>query len=50
MIDPRAHHNWFLLPKIMMASGLRPYYAEWWHFTLVDEPYLATYFDIVIDE
>ena len=34
----------------MKASGFRPYYAEWWHFTLVDEPYPVTYFDIVIDE
>ena len=49
-IDPRARHNRFLLREIMTASGFRPYYAEWWHFTLVDEPYPETYFDIVIDE
>ena len=50
MIDSRARHNRFLLREMMTASGFRPYYAEWWHFTLVDEPYPATYFDIVIDE
>ena len=49
-IDLGARHNRFLLREIMTASGFRPYYAEWWHFTLVDEPYPETYFDIVIDK
>ena len=49
-IDLGARHNRLLLREIMTASGFRPYYAEWWHFTLVDEPYPETYFDIVIDE
>ncbi len=49
-IDLDARHNRFLLREIMKASGFRPYYAEWWHFTLVNEPYPETYFDIVIDE
>jgi len=48
-IDLGARHNRFLLREIMTASGFRPYYAEWWHFTLVDEPYPETYFDILID-
>ncbi|MBR6570389.1 MAG: peptidase M15, partial [Clostridia bacterium] len=25
--------------------GFRPLDSEWWHFTLVDEPYPDTYFD-----
>lgn len=49
-IEMGARHNRFLLREIMTASEFRPYYAEWWHFTLVDEPYPETYFDIVIDE
>lgn len=49
-IDLGARNNRFLLREIMTASGFRPYYAEWWHFTLVDEPYPETYFDIVINE
>ena len=49
-IDLRARNNRFLLREIMTASGFRPYYAEWWHFTLVDEPHPETYFDIVINE
>ena len=49
-IDLGARNNRFLLREIMTASGFRPYYAEWWHFTLVDEPYPETYFDIVIND
>ena len=49
-IDLGARNNRFLLREIMTASGFRPYYAEWWHFTLVDEPHPETYFDIVINE
>ena len=49
-IDLEARNNRFLLREIMTASGFRPYYAEWWHFTLVDEPHPETYFDIVINE
>ena len=49
-IDLGARNNRFLLREIMTASRFRPYYAEWWHFTLVDEPYPETYFDIVIDK
>ena len=49
-IEMGARHNRLLLREIMTASGFRPYFAEWWHFTLVDEPYPETYFDIVLDE
>jgi len=49
-IDLAARNNRLLLREIMTASGFRPYYAEWWHFTLVDEPYPETYFNVVIDE
>lgn len=33
------------LREVMTACGFRPYDEEWWHFTLVDEPYPDTYFD-----
>ena len=49
-IDPAARDNRLLLREIMMASGFKPYYAEWWHFTLADEPYPQTYFDVTIDK
>ncbi|MBR6571750.1 MAG: M15 family metallopeptidase [Clostridia bacterium] len=37
--------NRMLLQKLMVKSGFRPLDSEWWHFTLVDEPYPDTYFD-----
>jgi len=41
------------LQKAMMDAGFKPYSEEWWHFTLVNEPYPATrdnsYFDFPIE-
>ena len=33
-----------LLRDVMVRHGFRPYAGEWWHFTLVNEPYPDTYF------
>ena len=32
----------------MERSGFLPYELEWWHYTLLDEPYPDTYFDFRI--
>jgi len=32
---------------LMLANGFKPYSKEWWHFTLIEEPYPDTYFDII---
>ena len=40
--------NRALLRRLMSARGFMPYAQEWWHFTLVDEPYPDTYFDFPI--
>lgn len=37
--------NRMLLQKLMVDAGFRPLDSEWWHFTLVNEPYPDTYFD-----
>ena len=37
--------NRMLLQGLMVQSGFRPLDTEWWHFTLVNEPYPDTYFD-----
>ena len=37
--------NRMLLQKLMVSAGFRPLDTEWWHFTLVNEPYTDTYFD-----
>ncbi|MFF0268254.1 D-Ala-D-Ala dipeptidase VanX [Kribbella sp. NPDC004536] len=36
------------LASVMEAAGFERYDCEWWHYTLRDEPYPNTYFDIPI--
>lgn len=38
-----------LLRTIMLRSGFKPYQNEWWHYTLVDEPFADTYFDFCVE-
>ena len=40
--------NRMLLRKVMIKHGFKPLDEEWWHFTLVDEPFPETYFDFPI--
>lgn len=40
--------NRLLLRNTMMAHGFKPLAEEWWHFTLRDEPYPDTYFDVPV--
>ena len=47
-ITPEQHANRMLLRDAMLARGFRPLSTEWWHFTLRDEPYPDTYFDIPV--
>jgi D-alanyl-D-alanine dipeptidase len=57
--DPRSHTespevserqltNRFLLREAMEAGGFQNYAAEWWHYTLRDEPYPDAYFNIPV--
>jgi len=59
LMDPISHHdapgvapteaeNRRALRAIMQEAGFRPYPVEWWHYTLADEPYPATYFNFPI--
>lgn len=48
-ITPEAMANRMLLRDIMAAAGFRNYVNEWWHYTLVSEPYPDTYFDIPVE-
>ena len=41
--------NRMLLQSLMEKHGFQNYSAEWWHYTLRDEPYPETYFDFVIE-
>lgn len=42
----RAHR--LLLRALMEKHGFAPYFSEWWHFTLKNEPYPETYFDFPV--
>lgn len=48
-ITGEARENRLLLRRIMEDAGFRNYANEWWHYTLVDEPYPDRYFDIPIE-
>jgi len=48
-ITGEERENRLLLRRIMEAAGFRNYVNEWWHYTLVDEPYPDRYFDIPIE-
>ena len=47
---PAQHANRMLLQSAMMKRGFKPLSTEWWHFTLVDEPYPKTFFDFPVRE
>ena len=37
------------LRENMLDAGFKPLDEEWWHFTLVDEPYPDTYFTFPVN-
>jgi D-alanyl-D-alanine dipeptidase len=48
-ITPTQRKNRQILQKAMVSNGFKPISAEWWHFTLVNEPFQDTYFDFPVD-
>jgi D-alanyl-D-alanine dipeptidase len=48
-LTQQQFENRQLLKHIMVASGFKTFPMEWWHFTLVDEPYPDTYFDFPVE-
>jgi len=44
-INATQKKNRIMLKSIMMKHGFKGYAKEWWHFTLIHEPYQKTYFD-----
>lgn len=41
--------NRMLLRAVMLENGFQPYANEWWHFTLIKEPFPKTYFKFPIE-
>lgn len=49
-IPLQSKANRLLLSTLMNAAGFKVYEKEWWHFTLINEPYPDTYFGFPVDE
>jgi hypothetical protein len=43
-------NNRKLLLDVMTKNGFSSYPKEWWHYTLIDEPFPTTYFDFIINK
>ncbi len=43
-VTEAQHASRLLLREAMLRHGFRPLAGEWWHFTLINEPYPDTYF------
>lgn len=43
-ISERQFRNRMILREAMLRHGFKPLDSEWWHFTLLNEPYPDTYF------
>ena len=48
-VNANQKANRMLLRNIMVRHGFYPYEKEWWHFTLVNEPFPETYFDFPVE-
>ncbi|PCJ28015.1 MAG: peptidase M15 [SAR86 cluster bacterium] len=47
-VGAQQRANRLLLRGVMINNGFRPLEEEWWHFTLVDEPFPDRYFNFPI--
>jgi D-alanyl-D-alanine dipeptidase len=47
-ISPEAKTNRAILRTAMEKHGFKNYPKEWWHFSLIDEPYKTNYFDFEV--
>ena len=47
-VTEEQYENRMILQELMTKQGFEPLDCEWWHFTLIDEPYPDTYFDFPV--
>ena len=47
-VTAEQHANRRRLAAAMQRRGFRGYPKEWWHFTLRNEPFPGTYFDVLV--
>lgn len=48
-ITSEQKQNRELLRTAMLKYGFKDYAEEWWHYTLINEPFPETYFDFVVE-
>ena len=48
-VGDTVRKNRLLLKTLMTAQGFENLPEEWWHYTLADEPYPDTYFDVPVE-
>jgi len=48
-ITPQQHENRMFLRDIMLSHGFKGLNTEWWHFSLINEPYPDTYFNFPVN-
>lgn len=46
-LTPIQKENRKLLREVLLQNGFKPYEKEWWHFTLILEPFPDQYFDFI---
>lgn len=49
LITTEQATNRKLLKDVMQKHGFKSYSAEWWHYTLINEPYPNQYFDFDVE-
>lgn len=49
-ITAEQFENRMILRRAMLRHGFMPYDEEWWHFTLINEPYPDTYFTFPVKQ
>lgn len=49
-ITAEQFKNRMILRRAMLRHGFKPIESEWWHFTLVDEPFPDTYFTFPVEQ
>ena len=47
-VTEEQYANRMILQKAMVRSGFVPIDCEWWHFSLINEPYPDTYFNFPV--
>ncbi|WP_379148577.1 M15 family metallopeptidase [Paenibacillus sp. sgz500992] len=49
LVSAKQHANRKLLKDAMAKHGFKPYSKEWWHFTLIKEPFPKQYFTFNVE-